>query len=404
MEQLFNDHVSELGELGLIDKGHSEIAERAEKASQELYLDEMTAYIKREHNIETHKKVLKKHGLLGLMVPKEYGGAGGDAFSLSLVFERLGQVGMGPVTFLDVQTCLTESPLVRWGNDDQKKKYLAPEAKGEKFMSFCLTEPEHGSDPASLQTQLKETKEGYVISGEKYLITNSSFADAFIVMARGKKGVSAVIVDRDEHVKVETEIKEKMGLFTSDTNLIKFDNAFAPKENLLGNEGEGLKVAYTGLLSGRLGIAAGCIGVMEDCLNAAVSRAKEREQFGKPIGHHQLVQKRIAAIEQLLMGARLSVDNAAYWKRKHDKDPADKALLAKADNRVTTAKILATDSASEAADNAVQLFGGFGYSILASPGRHYVDTRATRIYEGSNDVLELKIAADVLGREFEAYR
>ncbi len=406
METLFQNHVNELKERGIIDAENVKVAEAVDKAAEELYVDEIEAYLKHEVNVTQQFKVLKKYGLLGAHVPKKYSGMGCDAVSLALIFERLGQVGMGVVTGFDVQTCLTEAILNRWANEEQKKKYLVPEAKGDKFMSFCLTEPSEGSDPGSLQTKFEEVDGGFKVSGEKYLITNGSIANAFIVFCRNsQKGISAIIVDRDEkHVTKEAEISEKLGLFTSDTTLLKFDEAFAPKENLLANFGDGLKLAYTGLLTGRLGIAAGCVGVIEDCLNASVSRSKERIQFGKEIGKHQLVQHRLSVIEQQLEIASHSVERAAYWKKRYDDDTQNLDLRKSADHNVTLAKVIATNAAGEAADNAIQLFGGSGYSILTPVGRHYIDIRASRIYEGSNDVLELKLASDLLGKGFEAYK
>ncbi len=406
MESLFQEHVDELRDRGIINDENVQFAELADKAAEEMYLDEVDAYIRHQINVKQQFAVLKKYGLLGLQVPKKYSGLEGDAFSFSLVFERLGQVGMGVVTGFDVQTCLTEATLLKWANEEQKQKYMVPLAKGDKMMSFCLTEPGEGSDPTSLQTRFDEVKGGFEVSGEKYLITNGSYADAFIVFCRNKeRGISAILVDRDDkHVKVETEIKEKLGLFTSDTTLLKFDRAFAPKENLLGKFGEGLKLAYTGLFTGRLGIAAGCVGAIEDCLNASLSRARERVQFGKAIGKHQMVQHRIAVIEQQLEAARLSVDRGAYWKKKFDSNMMDSELRKRADHAITLAKVIATGAASKAADNAVQMHGGSGYSILSSVGRHYIDVRASRIYEGTNDVLELKLASDLLGKDFEVYR
>lgn len=406
MEKLFQEHVNALAEKGFIGKETARIASEADMAADELQLPEIEAYAKREVNVLGNFKVLKEHGLLGLHVPKRYSGLGGDAFALSLVFERLGQVSMGLVTSYDVQTCLTAAPLEEWGTEEQKREYLTPLAKGDKMMSFCLTEPLEGSDPGSLQTKFEENRDGFKISGEKYLITNGSYANAFIVFCRNaKRGISAIIVERDEkRTYVEAEIKEKPGLFTSDTTLLKFDEAFAPKENLLGSFGSGLKVAYTGLLTGRLGIAAGAVGAIEDCLNASVARARDRVQFGKAIGKHQLVQRRISTIEQQLVSATGAVDDAAHWKRKYDADTADKAMRKAADHKVTIAKVIATNAAGVAADNAIQLHGGSGYSILSSAGRQYADLRASRIYEGSNDVLELKLASDLLGEGFEAYR
>ena len=202
MEALFQEHVTELKERGLISTEHERFAELADKAAEEIYVNELDTYMKREVNVKAQFEVLKKYGLLGIHVPKQYAGLGGDAIALSLLFERLGQVGMGVVTGLDVQTCLTEAILQRWANEEQKKRYLVPEAKGDKFMSFCLTEPGEGSDPSSLQTTFEEKDGGFVINGEKYLITNGSIANAYIVFCRNKeKGISAIIVDKDDHVK-----------------------------------------------------------------------------------------------------------------------------------------------------------------------------------------------------------
>ncbi len=408
MEELFQEHLEELRTLGLIGPKHIEIAKRMDRAADELYADEVEFYLRREPNPEGHRKTLGKYGLLGIQVPQANGGLGGDALALALAFERLGQVGMGPVTFLDVQCCLTETILNRWGNKGQKREYLTPAARGKKIIAYCLTEPEAGSDPASLSTEFEEAKDGYRITGTKYLITNGSIADAYIVFAypKGKReGMSAFLVDRDEKtVKVDMRLKEKVGLFTSDTTLLEFNRAFSPKENLIGESGRGLHVAYTGLLSGRVGIAAGCVGVIEDCLNSATERAKSRVQHGKLIGKHQLIQRRIAAIAEHLETARWPVYAAASWKAKHDLRPDDQELRKLADHRSTIAKVIATRAAWEASDHALQVFGGFGYSILSAPGRHYIDVRATRIYEGADEVLELKIASDVLGKEFEAYK
>ena len=408
MEPIFEKHVEELRTMGWIGAKHVEIATRMDRAADELYADEVELYLKREPNPEGHQKVLGKYGLLGIQVPQAYGGLGGDALALSLAFERLGQVGMGPVTFLDVQCCLTEAILNRWGSKKQKREYLTPAAKGKKLIAYCLTEPEAGSDPASLTTEFEEAKDGYKITGTKYLITNGSVADAYIIFAypKGKRErMSAFLVDRDEkHVKVEMRLKEKVGLFTSDTTLLQFDEAFSPKENLVGESGRGLPVAYTGLLSGRIGIAAGCVGVIEDCLNSATERAKSRVQHGKLIGKHQLIQRRIAAIAEYLEMARWPVYAASLWKRKYDLKPEDQELRKLTEHNSTIAKVIATKSAWEASDHALQIFGGFGYSILSAPGRHYIDVRATRIYEGADEVLELKIASHILGKEFEAYK
>ncbi len=318
MEHIFEEHVQELHMMGWLSREQMEITELMDRAAEDLYTDEMNHYFLREPNPEGHREVLRKYGLLGITVPKKYGGLEGDSLTLALAFERLGQIGMGPVTFLDVQCCLAESILLQWGSDEQKQRYLTPAAKGEKMLSYCLTEPEAGSDPASLTTEFQEVDGGYEVSGTKYLITNGSIADAYILFAYPKgsrEGMCALLVDRDErHVKVSMKITEKLGLFTSDTTLIEFDRAFVPKDNLLAQPGMGLPVAYTGLLTGRLGIAAGCIGVIEDCLNEAVNRSRSRVQHKKPIAKHQLIQRHISRIAEELESARWPVYEAAYCK------------------------------------------------------------------------------------------
>ena len=407
MERLFQQHVNELKSVGWIGSKHVEIAERMDRAVEEMYIDEVEHYLQREPNPEGHREILGKRGLLGICVPEEYGGLEGDSLALALAFERLGQLGMGPVTFLDVQCCLGESILLEWSTDEQKRRYLAPAAKGEKVLAFCLTETESGSDPTSLATEYQEVDDGFELYGEKYLISNGSIADSYIVFAypKGKReGMSAFLVDKDEdHVKINMELKEKIGLFTSDTALVEFEKAFVPRDNLLGERGMGLPIAYTGLLSGRIGVAAGCVGTIEDCLNEATERAKSRVQYGKPIGKHQLIQRHISRIVEELEAARWPVYAAAYWKREYDRQTRDSGLRRVVDHKASLAKKIASDSACQAADHALQIFGGYGYSILCAPARHYTDVRVSRIYEGTDEIMELKIASHILGKEFAAY-
>jgi alkylation response protein AidB-like acyl-CoA dehydrogenase len=194
-----------------------------------------------------------------------------------------------------------------------------------------------------------------------------------------------------------------MGLFTSDTAMISFENLHVPKEDVIGEEGRGLSVAYSALLNGRIGIASGCLGVMEDCLNQVKERATSRMQHGKPIGRHQLVQKHIAKISSNHEASRWLVYQAALKKEMYDRNRKDLDLRAEADRVSAIAKYVATRASFEAADIAVQVFGGFGYSILSPVAKHLIDTRVARIYEGTDEIMELKIASTVLGREFEAY-
>ncbi|MBI3116765.1 MAG: acyl-CoA dehydrogenase, partial [Thaumarchaeota archaeon] len=202
---------------------------------------------------------------------------------------------------------------------------------------------------------------------------------------------------------VDMRLEEKMGLFTSDTSMLSFDNLQVSKDDVLGEEGKGLNVAYSALLNGRIGIASGCLGVMEDCLNQVKERTSTRVQHGKPIGKHQLVQRHIARIASNLESSRWLVYQTALKKEQYDGNMSELNLRGEVDRISAIAKYVASRAAFECADSAVQLFGGFGYSILSPVAKHLIDTRVARIYEGTDEIMELKVASTVLGREFEAY-
>ena len=405
MEKLFEKSVMDLSRLVRFSDASMELLERVDKASEELLLPEVEHYIARKFNEQT-PLLLQKHNLLGMPVAEEYGGLGADALTYTLAMERLGQLGMGVITFMDVHISLGQLTLQQWGTTDQKSRYLEPATSGKKILAYALTEPEAGSDPASLKTTY-ELKDGhYVLNGEKYLISNGSIANALIVFARSKSsGISAFIVDSDsEGFSVSMRLEEKLGLFTSDTAMLEFRDCKVPKENMLGREGKGMAVAYSALVNGRYAIAAGCVGVLEDCLNAVTERARQRVQHGKEIGKHQLIQRHIAEIAINLEMARWPTYIAALKKMEHDRKPDDIELRGEVDSYSALAKRIASKLAFEGADRAVQIFGGFGYSILSSVGRHFLDSRVCRIYEGTDEVLDLKIASSILGKEFEAYR
>jgi len=386
---------------------HLEILEEVDAACDELLLPELEHYLARRFD-EQIPIILNRHSLLGIPIREEYGGRGADAVTYGLALERMGQVGMGVVTFVDVHSSLAGLAIQQWGDPSQRETYLTPSVKGEKLLAYALTEPEAGSDPASLRMTFEEKGGRYVLKGSKYLISNGSVADALLVFAypeHSREGMCAFIVDSDaEGFEVPMLLEEKLGLFTSDTALLEFNDCIVPRENLLGPKGRGLQVAYSALVNGRLGIASGCIGVLEDCLNQVVERAKERRQHGKEIGKHQLVQKHIAAIAMNLEMARWPTYFASMKKAEYDAHPEDLGLRAAVDHQSALAKRIASRLAFEAADHAVQVFGGFGYSVLAGVGRHFCDVRVARIYEGTDEIMDLKIASGVLGREFEAYR
>lgn len=350
----------------------------------------------------------KEAHLLGLPISRNYGeGQGADALTYALALERIGREGTGVRTFLSGHTSLGELTLQKWGSEEQRERYLPMTTRGDLVMAFGLTEPGAGSDPASLKTNFEERDNYYYLNGSKAWISNGSIADLLVVFAYPKgrsEGMCAFLVEKEfEGFKAEA-IKNKLGLPTSDTGLLYFDNCKVPKENLLGPVGKGLSIAYSALMSGRLSVASGCIGVIEDCLAESLRYASERVQHKKKIGKHQLVQREIAKISVELESARLLVYKAAMLKSRSDARPDDQDLRSEADWMIAQAKYVASNASYNAADRAVQIFGANGYSFETSrPARHLVDTRVCRIYEGTDQILEQKIAVKLLGREYEAY-
>jgi alkylation response protein AidB-like acyl-CoA dehydrogenase len=252
-----------------------------------------------------------------------------------------------------------------------------PAARGEKVLAYGLTEPEAGSEPTSLKTNYEERNGAYIVNGTKYLISNGSIADNVIIFAypKGKKeGMSAFVVDtRSPGFSVAMKLEEKIGLFSSDTAMLELSECRVPKENLLGQLGKGLHVAYSALLNGRIGIGSGCVGIIGDCLSSVTERAKSRVQHGKPIGKHQLIQRYVANMAMNLEMARWPTYVAAQDKMDLDKEPENMDLRNRVDRRSAIAKRVASRLAYESADMAVQVFGGFGYSLLSPVAKHLCD-------------------------------
>ncbi len=407
MEELFTQSVKDLGSMYHFSRDELEILDDADKAAEELSKSEFEHYIKREVNPD-HKKVLTKHGIIGASVDKRYGGRGANPLVSVLVKERLGQLGMGLSSFINVQMFLGEMMIQRWGTDDQKERYLRPAVRGEKIFAYGLTELEAGSDPSEMQTTYEKRGSRYILNGSKYLITNGSIADNLIIFARSKDNrdeKSAFIVDsKSSGFSIPMRMEEKIGLFTSDTAMPQMDGVEVDEADVFGGIGNGMHVAYSGLMNGRTGVASASIGVIEACLNAVVERAKERIQHGKEIGKHQLIQNHIAEIRQNLEMARWPVYFAAIRKAEYEADPSNESLINELDLRISLAKKIASRLAFESADRAVQVFGGFGYSILSPVGRLFCDSRVARIYEGTDEIQSLKIAEGVLGKDFKAFR
>ncbi len=349
----------------------------------------------------------KKYNLLGMHVPKQYGGRGGDLMAYMKALVWIGREGTGVRTLFSGHCSIGQTPIIEWGNDDQKQCYLPPSSQGDKILAFGLTEPDAGSNPREMQMTYRRDGDCFRLSGVKYLISNGDIADAIVTFAYPEgqaDGISAFIVDTDGPGIEREELSAKLGLPTSDTGMFELSDYAVPVENLLGSEGDGWRIAMATLRSGRLSVAAGCVGVIEDCLNEAAEYARQRWQHGKEIAKHQLVQDHIAGIEIARQASESLLLTAVEAKMASDAAPADRDLLQRADLLAAEAKYFASNAACEAADRAVQVLGGRGYSELYRCGRHWKDVRVCRIYEGTDEILKLKIAAGVLGKQYAAFQ
>lgn len=383
------------------------ILDEVDRACRELRPFEDEAYLAGKFD-QRISPIFKKAQLLGLPISRKYGdGQGADVLTYALALERVGQEGTGVRTFLSGHVSLGQITIQKWASEDQKLRYLPATTRGEKIMCFGLTEPTAGSDPASLRTSFEDKGDHYVLNGSKAWISNGSIADISIIFAypKGKRdGMCAFIVEKGFEGYSSQQQKHKLGMPTSDTGSIFLDNCRVPKENLMGPVGKGLSIAYSGLMSGRLSVAAGCLGVIEDCINEAVAYGKQRVQHGKPIGKHQLVQRHIGDMATSLEAAKLLVYKSALLKQRSDENPEDRDLRDRADIMIAKAKYFASNASFEAADRTVQILGSSGYSFETRAPRHLVDTRVCRIYEGTDEIMVQKIAVSLLGSDFEAYR
>src|SRR5215469_9791683 len=376
---------------------------------QELRPIEELCYVEHRQNEET-VELAKKHDILAMPVPVEYGGRGADAVTYSRALARIGREGTGVRTFFSGHTSIGEYPILRFGNHEQKSRYLPRAASGECILAFGLTEPDAGSNPLEMTSTYRRDGNRFLLSGVKYLISNGAIADAVIVFAypAGAEGpakrMSAFVVDTAGDTFETEDLPAKLGMFTANTGMFQMTDHPVPAENLLGEEGNGFRIAMGTLVSGRLSVAAGCVGVIEDCLAEALDYARSRHQHGKPIGRHQLVQEHVAAIEMHRAASEAMVERAARAKQASDEAPGDGELYRQADICVAQAKLFASNAAWDAADRAVQIFGGRGFSELYRVGRHLQDVRVCRIYEGTDEILKLKIAAALLGKEYEAFK
>jgi alkylation response protein AidB-like acyl-CoA dehydrogenase len=384
------------------------LLEDVETYCTELRPTEELCYLEHRPN-EAIVSLAAKHNLLGMNVPASYGGRGADALTYTRALARINREGGGVRTFFSGHSSIGQYPIARYGTEQQKQRYLPRSCKGECILAFGLTEPEAGSNPLEGTTTYRRDGDRFLLSGVKYLISNGTIAHAVIVFAfpEDKTGpewrMSAFIVDTAGATFEKEALHAKLGMFTADTGMFQLHAHPVPAANLLGPEGDGFRIAMHTLVSGRLSVAAGCLGTIEDCLIDVLNYARTRRQHGKPIGGHQLVQEHIAMIEIARASSEAMVERAAIAKQASDDAPTDKSLLAEADFRVAQAKFFASNAAWDAADRAVQVYGGRGWSEMYRPGRHLQDVRVCRIYEGTDEIMKLKIAARLLGKEFEAY-
>ncbi len=389
----------------------AKLAADVEAFCQELRPVEELCYVEHRFNDQL-VPLARKYNLLGMNVAPEYGGRGADAVSYFKALARIGREGTGPRTFFSGHLSIGAYPIQTYGGDAIKRKYLPAACRGECVLAFGLTEPEAGSNPLEMTTTYEPTADGYVLNGVKYLISNGSIADAVVAFGYPKgvpegdprRRITAFVVDCHQPGFAAETLTAKMGMPTSNTAMFEMTNVRVPPENRLGEEGDGFRVAMGTLVSGRLSVAAGCLGVIEDCLSDAAEYAKARHQHGKPIARHQLVQEHIAQIEVHRVASEALLLKAAEAKERSAQAPADKELARQADVLAATAKLFIVNAAWDVADRAVQVLGGRGWSTLYRPGRHLMDVRVCRIYEGTDEILKLKIAAGVLGKEFEAFK
>jgi butyryl-CoA dehydrogenase len=334
---------------------------------------------------------LAKLGILGSIIPTEYGGAGLDTVSYTIIVEEISRKCASTGVIISVHNSLASWPIIKYGNEEQKKKYLPILAKGEEIGGFAGTEPNAGSDLGSMQTSAVLKGDKYIISGDKTFITSGSEAGIFIVFAvtdksAGSKGISAFIVENKFKGFKVGSIYEKLGINASGTSELIFENMEVPKENLLGKEGDGFKIALSALDGGRIGIASQAVGIAQAALDESVEYSMQRQQFGRPIAKFQAIQWMIADIATRIEASRYLVYNAAYKKDLGERISKEAAM----------AKLFAAETAVDAAIKAVQIHGGYGYTKEYTVERLFRDSKITEIYEGTSEVQKLVIASSLL--------
>ncbi|WP_342433617.1 acyl-CoA dehydrogenase [Neobacillus sp. FSL H8-0543] len=368
----------------------TEEQEMMRKMVRDFAASEIAPFIENMEKGEFPREILRKMGELGLMgipVAEKYGGAEMDFVSYIIAINELSKVSATVGVILSVHTSVGTNPIIYFGNDEQKQRYLPKLATGEYLGAFCLTEPSSGSDAASLKSRAVKDGEHYVLNGSKMFITNGGEADVYIVFAstdptRRTKGISTFIVDKNTPGLVIGKDERKMGLHGSRTVQLTFENMRVPAENLLGKEGEGFKIAMANLDVGRIGIAAQALGIAEAALEAATAYAKERRQFGKPIAAQQGIGFKLADMATNVEAAKLLLYRAADLR----------AQGLNCGKEASMAKLFASKTAVEVATEAIQVFGGYGYTEDYPVERYFRDAKVTEIYEGTSEIQRIVIS------------
>lgn len=338
-------------------------------------------------------KKLGRMGMMGIPYPKKYGGAGLDVLSYAIAVEELSRIDGGVGVIVSAHTSLASYPIYAYGTEEQKIKYLIPLTKGEKIGAFGLTEENAGSDPSGMETTAVLEGDHYILNGGKIFITNGGEADIYVVFAvtnpnLGNHGISAFILEKGWEGFSFGQKYDKMGIRSSATCELIFNNVKVPKENLLGKEGEGFKIAMSTLDGGRIGIAAQALGIAQGSYERALEYSKERIQFGKPICQNQGISFKLADMATKLRAARLLVYSAAELKENNEKYSMEAAM----------AKQFASDTALEVVNDALQIFGGSGYLKGMEVERAYRDAKICTIYEGTNEIMRVVIASHIIGK------
>jgi butyryl-CoA dehydrogenase len=329
-------------------------------------------------------------GFLGVFVPEELGGAGLDFWAYIALLEEMG--GYASLrSVLSVQQSLVLTPLLAYGTEAQKERYVPRLARGEVLGAYALTEPEAGSDAGSLKTRAYRDGDFYVLEGQKTFISHANVAEVFIVFAKtdpdqGSKGISAFLVERRDGVRT-TPLKGKLGLRAADTGMVFLDGVRIPRDRLLGQEGEGFKIALSTLDTGRISLAAGAVGLMQRALDLSLAYAKERRQFGRPIASFQLIQEKLAEMKLDLEASRLLTYQAVWKKLSGERYTLEASM----------AKLFASEAANRVAYRAVQLHGGYGFFEEYEVARLYRDARILTLYEGTSEIQKLVIGAHLTG-------